>query len=318
MENRRAGSTPTAGPCGPTWRRQSWLAPVALGAAVLLAGCGSSSTSAAKPSTSSPKVLLSAYTRTIGGKTARMTLTETVTQTTANAPGERVTVSGQGSVDFATGNGGLNFTSSATGTYSDRFVSPVLYLQLPAVDKAQLPAGKTWVSVNLNTVTEAKLGQSLSQLASSAQQSTQTLSYLQGVSSSGVVTVGPATIRGVATTEYKATVDLTKVAAQKRPALQAAIKAVEAQLGTSTFPIQVWLDTEGRVRRVATQLHATSNAQSSSATTIPAVSASVATTVDYFDFGTPVTVAPPPAAQVDDITGQAVAAASTTTTTPGG
>jgi len=212
----------------------------------------------------------------------------------------------------------LTFSSPQTpGNYSVLFVSPNLYIQLPAADKAQLPAGKTWLSLNLNTVTEAKLGASLSQLSSSSQESTQLLSYLQAVSTSGITTVGPATIKGVATTEYKATVDLTKVADQKSPAAQAAIKSLEAQVNATTVPVQVWLDGQGRVRQVSEQIQVSTTSQSSGGTTIPAASGSVSTTVDYYDFGTPVTVQAPPSSQVDDVTSQALAAASTTTTAGG-
>ena len=197
----------------------------------------------------------------------------------------------------------------------DRFISPDLYIQLPAADKGQLPSGKTWISINLNTVTEAKLGASLAQLSSTSQQSTQLLSYLQSVSSTGITTVGPATIKGVATTEYKATVDLTKVAEKKSPAAQAALKSLEAQLNATTLPVQIWLDGQGRVRQVSEQVQVSTTAQSSGGTTVPAASGSVSTTVDYYDFGTPVTVQAPPSSQVDDITSQALAAASSTTTT---
>ena len=261
---------------------------------------------------STTKLVRAAYTQTIDAKTAKMTLTETVDQ---NSLPLQVSISGQGSVDFNSGNGALSFSSSATGSFADRFISPDLYIQLPAADKGQLPSGKTWISINLNTVTEAKLGASLAQLSSTSQQSTQLLSYLQSVSSTGITTVGPATIKGVATTEYKATVDLTKVAEQKSPAAQAALKSLEAQLNATTLPVQIWLDGQGRVRQVSEQVQVSTTAQSSGGTTVPAASGSVSTTVDYYDFGTPVTVQAPPSSQVDDITSQALAAASSTTTT---
>jgi hypothetical protein len=266
---------------------------------------------------SAAKLLRAAYSQTIDAKTAKVTLTESIAQ--SNALPLQVTISGQGSLDFNSGDTTLTFTSPQTaGNFSALFVSPNLYIQLPAADKAQLPTGKTWISMNLNTISEAKLGTSLSQLSSSSQDSTQLLSYLQSVSTSGITTVGPATIKGVPTTEYKATIDLAKVADQKSPAEQAAIKSIEAQLNATTMPVQVWLDAQGRVRQVSKQLQVSTNSQSSGGTTVPAASGSVSTTVDYYDFGTPVAVQAPPASQVDDVTNQALAAASSTTTTTGG
>jgi hypothetical protein len=266
---------------------------------------------------SAAKLLRAAYSQTIDAKTAKVTLTESIAR--SNALPLQVTISGQGSLDFNSGDTTLTLTSpQAAGAYSALFVSPNLYIQLPAADKAQLPTGKTWISMNLNTISEARLGTSLSQLSSSSQDSTQLLSYLQSVSTSGITTVGPATIKGVPTTEYKATIDFAKVADQKSPAEQAAIKSIEAQLNATTMPVQVWLDAQGRVRQVFKQLQVSTNSQSSGETTVPAASGSVSTTVDYYDFGTPVAVQPPPASQVDDVTNQALAATSSTTTTTGG
>ncbi len=282
------------------------------GSSIIALALSAGSAGAAVQHQSATKLVRAAYTQTIDAKTAKVTLNETVVQSNALPP--QITISGQGSVDFSTGNGALTFSSSATGSFSDRFIKPDLYLRLPAIDKAQLPAGKTWISVNLNSVAEAKLGTSLAQLTSSSQESTQLLSYLQAVSTSGVTTVGPATIKGVATTEYKATVDLTKVADQKSPAAQAALKSVEAQLHATTMPVQVWLDAHGRVRQASDQLQVSTNTASTSGTTAPAASGSVSTTVDYFDFGTPVTVQAPPTSQVDNVTNQVLAASSTTTT----
>lgn len=104
---------------------------------------------------------------------------------------------------------------------------------------------------------------------------------------------------------------------QRSPAEQAAVKTVEAQLNARTMPEQIWLDAQGRVRRISTQLRVSTIAQSSGSTTIPTASGSGTTTVDSCDFGTPVSVRPPPASPVDDVTSLAVAAGSSTTTTGG-
>jgi hypothetical protein len=297
--------------------RHQWLAVALLGgsligSATLGVTFSAGSAGAALKHQSAAKLLRAAYSETVDAKTAKVALTETVNK--SNSLPLQVTISGQGALDFESGNGTLSFSSPSGGSYSTRIISPEVYMQLPAALKAQLPAGKTWISINVNTVTEAKLGASLAQLSSSSQESTQVLSYLQSVSTSGITTVGPATIKGVATTEYKATIDLTKAADQKSPAAQAAVKSLETQLNATALPVQVWLDGQGRVRQVSEQLQVSTSPQSNGSTTVPAASGSVSTTVDYYDFGTPVTVQPPPSSQVDDITSQALAASSTTTT----
>jgi hypothetical protein len=297
------------------WRKWIGCATGLLIAAPILAACGASgSATGASKSSNSPKAVLSAYTQTLGGRTATVSISVSIAEKVAGKATKAVSVSGTGSVDFSTGNADLTFSSPSTGKFTERLISPVLYLQLPASEDAQLPSGKTWAAINLNTISEAKLGQSFAQLTSSSQESTQTLSYLQGVSSTGITTVGPATVRGIATTEYKATVDLTKVADQKNPTEQAALKSLEAQLHTSTMPIQVWLDAQGRVRQIAVQVQDSTTPSSNTGSTTPATSGSVTSTVDYYDFGTPVDVSAPPASQVDDVTNQALAGVSSTTT----
>jgi hypothetical protein len=256
------------------------------------------------------KLVHAAYDQTIGAKSARVTISETVVQTSSLPI--QTTISGQGSIDFTSHNGELDLTSPQAGDFSVRVVSPYVYIQLPTTDDSQLPHGKTWVSFNANTISEAKLGQSLAQLNGSSQQSTQLLSYLQSVSSTGVTAVGPATIKGVATTEYKATVDLTKVADQKNPTEQATIENLEAQLHATELPVQIWLDGQGRVRQISQQIQVSTNAQSNAGTTVPAATGSVSATVDYYDFGTPVATQAPPASQVDDITAQALSNSNTT------
>jgi hypothetical protein len=291
---------------------------LALAAVVLISAGGIAGAShPTSHKSGSSKAILSAYTRTLGGKSADVSITVSVAETGAGQATKQVSASGTGSVDFANGNGELKFSLPTVGTFTERIIGPLLFLQLPASDGAQLPSGKTWAEIDLNTITEAKLGQSYAQLTSSSQESTQTLSYLQGVSSTGVSMVGAAKIRGVATTEYKATVDLTKVADEKSPTEQAAIKSVEAELHTTTLPLQVWLDAQGRVRQIAEQVQASTTPSSVTGSTTTATSDHVTTTVDYYDFGVPVNVTPPPSTQVDDITGQALADSTTTTTTGG-
>jgi hypothetical protein len=289
-----------------------------IGAAAVLTACSSSG--AVPPSTSAkaPRALLEAYDQTVGGKTANVALTETVSFTPNGKATKQATVTATGSVDFTSGNGQFVFQSGQTGAFALRFISPELYIQPPASDSSQLPAGKSWASINLNTLSEAKLGASLAQLSEGSQEFTQTLSYLQAVSTTGITTVGPATIRGVATTEYKATIDLAKADSLRSPQAQAALKSLESKVHTSTEPVQVWLDAQGRVNQMSYQVQASidAGASSGSGTTSPAADEYVTSTIDYFDFGAAVSVVAPPSGQVADLTSQAVASASTTTTGP--
>jgi hypothetical protein len=162
--------------------------------------------------------------------------------------------------------------------------SPVLYLQLPALDKYL--NGKTWVKADLGALAQ-KSGLSLQQLfqAAGSQDPTKALQMLESVGN--VTKVGTATIDGVDTTEYSGTIDVKKVAALLGPAQSKAL----AQANVSTIPIDVWVGSDGLVRRIHENFsYATGGAQTTTDLT-----------VDLSDFGTKVSVQPPPADQTADI-----------------
>ncbi len=118
------------------------------------------------------------------------------------------------------------------------------------------------------------------------QPSTQ-LNVLRGATDAKVE--GTETIRGTPTTHYAATVSVEvavqAATAQDRPALE----ALKASLGVPTLPVGVWLDDDGRVRRLDFTV------------AIPNGGGSLHATVELFDFGTAVTASPPPAKDTGDI-----------------
>jgi hypothetical protein len=239
--------------------------------------------------------LLSAYRATIAATSAKETLSEVVV-----AGGTRETVNGSGTTDSQ---GNSSFTLQAAGQSIDIVVdNGTLYLKVPATGMAALDVSTPWVSLNLSALTRAKLGQSYQQLVSDGQQSpAQSLAILQNASSSGVQMVGTATLFGVNTTEYRTTVDLNKLAsASGKPALAPAIKNLESKYHVSSIPVEVWLDGQRRIRRLVE----TVKVQPS---TGPAVSANITVNIEAFDV--PVTVTPPPASQVTDITAKATGSA---------
>jgi hypothetical protein len=213
-----------------------------------------------------------------------------------------VTVSGSGVAD-SKGNG--SFSLQAAGQSIDIVVNnDVLYVKVPASSSSALGVTTPWVSLNLNTLAQADLGQSYQQLVSDGQQGpSESLAILQSASSSGVRKAGTTTLFGTTTTEYRTTVDLNKVAsAAGKPALAPAIQSLESKYHISSIPLEVWVDSQDRVRRLV------ENVDIPSSGSTPAVSAAV--TVNINAFGVPVNVTPPPAGQVTDITARATASAS--------
>ena len=93
---------------------------------------------------------------------------------------------------------------------------------------------------------------------------------------------------------------MEKVAAQEKEVrLRRAYEKIEKQLGTTKLLVEVWLDEEGRVRRLKTTTPLPEEAASGG----DAQGGGRMTVVyEYYDFGAPVRVSPPPAGQTADVT----------------
>ncbi len=269
--------------------KHALIAGVAL--CVAAAGCGSATHTSASPIGRPSNPVLAAYSSTVNAKTAKVTLHETVTSGTGQQSG----INGSGVVDLRGKKAEFTFTAPQVGTIKELVISPELYLQLPASLRANIPGHKPWISLNVDKLVKTKLGASLSQLSSSSQASSQTLAYLESVSNS-VKRVGTPTLHGVATTEYDATIDLTKSVKSKSPQAKAAVSKLEHEIGRSTLPAQVWIDRQHRVRQVGYQLSLKSAGQVSH----------VKFTMGLSAYGVPVDVTAPPASQTYDATAAAL------------
>lgn len=256
--------------------------------------------SAAAPSIHG-NVVRAAYVTTVGQKTVRFALTETVHAKSAAGSTEAATVTGDGEADISTHDFAIDVNSPSGGAVRVLQLGPLTYTRVPPAQQSQIPGHKPWVSINLNQVTEAKLGKSFSQLESTENDSPNNLLANLGQVSSRVTKVGTATVNGVATTEYLAEVDLDKVAAKQKAKLGAKaaeqVQQQEQALGTRTLPVRVWIDSHSLIRRLIEQVP------------IPAASAGATNgsgtatlTMNFLSYGVPLSLSPPPKAQVADIT----------------
>jgi hypothetical protein len=149
--------------------------------------------------------------------------------------------------------------------------------------------GKPWIRVDL-TQAYKKIGLNLNDLASSgAMDPSQLLTMLKGVGT--VDKIGSATIGGVATTHYRATIDFAKLLKEKgagSPAFQALVSST----GLKTVPEDVWIDGKGLLRRLSTafSLH------------IGAASLQMRMTENLSDYGVNASVTAPPSSDVYDAT----------------
>ena len=204
------------------------------------------------------------------------------------------TVTGEGVLDYEDRRGTLSIQIPGMGTIDAVMDGLVMYLRFPEQVRAEIPGGKQWIRLDLATLGE-KSGVDLSALLQ-AQQSdpTQTLQYLRGASDD-VREVGEEEVRGEPTTHYKATVDLKAAAEQLEGDARAAYEQAIARIGTTTLPLDVWIDDDGRARRMEFVQDMSALLAGSGA------SGEMRFRMELFDFGVEVDAEPPPADQVTDL-----------------
>jgi hypothetical protein len=154
--------------------------------------------------------------------------------------------------------------------------------------------GARWIKLDLGRFSQA-LGVNLLQLSGAQSSPAQFLRYLKAVGGTPE-RVGSALVRGVQTAHYRATIDLHKLPDVLPPALASRLRAqigkLIAQTGTSKIPIDVWVDGQHLLRRLAFELSLSASEQR----------AQMKLSLELFDYGPTPPVLPPPASEVFDAT----------------
>jgi hypothetical protein len=193
------------------------------------------------------------------------------------------------------GSGGANLSTDPDDWQLEAIVEgDVAYLRFPLL-AAQLPAGKTWVKGDAKELA-GQAGSGLGQFDSFAQTDPrEVFAVLQAVSGS-IETVGSEELRGVATTHYRASIDLAKalelIPAEQRQGVPD-LEQMLGQLGLSQVPIDVWLDAEQRVHKLQAALELTSPDGSGQ-------QARTELSVEVWDYGVPVELELPSSDDVAD------------------
>lgn len=206
-----------------------------------------------------------------------------------------VTLDGEGAFDFEEKMGSLTVDLSALGLPGAGGKVPmvlagdVFYIKLPA----GLGLGaKPWLKLDVKAL-GGQLGIDLSSLQQVGRSDpTSALNYLEGVAEGDVKEVGKEEVRGTDTTHLRMTVDLERAKAEVSEGLRDDYDQIIDQLGRSTFPAELWVDGDDRVRRLRFTLEQPASEG--------ATASSVTITQELFDFGTKVTATVPPADQVTD------------------
>lgn len=185
----------------------------------------------------------------------------------------------------------LTMVLPSVGDLEMVLVNGTMYVKLPA---ALSGAGKPWTRFDLGG--DNPLAQSLGATANLADQ-VDPAKLIQQIAAAGTITkVTHDTVHGVPTTHYAITVDVAKLATSLsgNPAEQQAQRAL-ADHGVRSVPFDVWVDGDNLPVRVVTHV-----AYAEPAT---GQSEQVTVTIDYTDWGKPVTVTAPPADQVGSLGG---------------
>jgi len=239
----------------------------------LLAGCAG-----AAPGPTLQDVVRTAALETARTGSSRVALTST----TAIGP-QTVTFAGEGAFDYATNTGQLAFDvpgpggPAAGGTIEQRMIGNDLFLMLPQ------QAG-VYYRLLVSDVAGTSLGNSTDPTAS--------LQALAGVDN--VREVGVESVRGVETTHYTGEYDVAQAIEQAQGAARTILETTLGRTALPRVPFDAYLDEQGRMVKFMQRLELPPSDRTSGQPLLSSF------TLELFDFGTPVTVVPPPAESVRD------------------
>ncbi len=246
-------------------------------AAALLSGCSDPSgeepaapVAAPSPTGPPPAALVrAAAAKTDGQDTARYSLT-----TATKVNGAEVVFAGEGVYDWSRGKGQTTY-DTPVGTVEQRLVGPDLFLTLP-----QQPA--VFFKLKAADVASSPVGGTVDPTAQ--------LHTLAAVDAAEVV--GEEEVRGEKTTHYRGTYDVARALRGARGLQQAALRSSlgPASTAVAQAPYDVFLDADGRLRRLTQTVEVPSRGQT----------VTVITTLELYDFGVPVIVMSPPGAKQRD------------------
>jgi hypothetical protein len=165
----------------------------------------------------------------------------------------------------------------------------VSYVHFPAVS-GELPEGKTWIRSDGQGLKVG--GFEFSQVEELAASDPRDLLGMLEAVGGEIETIGTEELRSVETTHYRATIDPAEYAKTASPEERAKLAqlADSIQAGVGVVPVDIWLDGDGLVRKVAVEVSAEDQGQVGSASM----------SFEVWDYGEDVDIDLPPADEVVD------------------
>ncbi|MHB8512050.1 MAG: hypothetical protein ACYDCC_07680 [Actinomycetota bacterium] len=161
------------------------------------------------------------------------------------------------------------------------FIAPAIYLNSPLLD-ALVGSTKPWIKLNFGTLAAR---QAIVALATQAPMSARGIMR----EASGLKKLGSSRVRGVSTTRYSLNVNPRKAGGK-------ALSGLLSRFGVGRFPLEIWVDAHGRIRRIRFTIDSSKFKNLGLGTFVLSFS------MDFYGFGVPVHVTAPPADQVTPIT----------------
>jgi hypothetical protein len=274
-------------------RSLALLVPVVAATAVAVSGCGATSV------TNDAVAKAAAATTNTHGARVQMTIAMTsgalpdTLHMTASGVMDQVSKQAHMDLDMSELAGASGIDSSKLKV-TEILNGPVFYMRIPLLD-GKLPGDKKWIKVNLakaGNVAGLNLGQALQPGQDPGQQ----LGYLRAVSNAKKV--GTETIDGVPTTHYHGTERLDRypqlLPPKQRAAARAGVQKLIKAIGSSSYPIDAWVDKNNLIRR----MHLTMSVNLPQA----GQKLKMDITENLSDFGAQVDATPPPDKEVYDAT----------------
>ena len=271
-----------------------------------LTGCASSGSGGPSAASTGNKatplsLIKAAYTSTTAAKSARIATSITVN----NASGAKnLGVAMTGVEDFEHHRSDTTTSWDSMGTIEQRQIGPDIYIKMTgamAAAQRQLNANKPWSHTR---IVNDPIPAALSSIMGGANADPTALVKLLTSVTSSVTAVGSDDVRGQHSTHYRMTFDEAKI--RKLDAQMGDCPDDEPTAGTdSNTPLDVWLDGQGRLTRMWISItQDASSAESGGATSVTPLrdaEASGAFTVEFYDYGAPVSIEAPPADQTKTI-----------------
>ncbi|MEV4599000.1 hypothetical protein AB0K15_16510 [Amycolatopsis sp. NPDC049253] len=277
---------------------------VAAGAALalVLTGCGSKAENGtAAPAGAKPELGLAApFSNVIELATASKQGTQKSKSSKVSmemsAAGNTVTA--QGVASYEPGNPEMSMTMTTEGQQMEmRLVDKTMYIKMPAAQLAQLGTDKPWVKISPDA--DDPMSQALSGSMSQAGDNSDPTKMLDQIAEAGkIVSSDQTTLDGQQVNHYKVEIDIAKAMDKFTQSMPAASKAQleQAIKGKDIkIPAEIWVDKNQLPLEITMDESSMMQAMGAGAAGTGKM------TLKYSDWGTPVTVAAPPADQVTDL-----------------